>query len=101
MTRFETLSGTKLGVRFLGDKGATFHLTEQEAKQLFKLDLEEEVVSDNSWFGTVKELMDMFVSGNKASDKELLRRFNKVSSLHLEVRKGLDCDGELNEFFVR
>ena len=101
MTRFETTLGTQLGARFLGDNGATFHLTEKEVMDLFNLDLDLEVVSDNSWFGTVKELMDMFVAGNKATDEEMMRRFNKTTTLHLEVRKGLDSNGEFQEFFVR
>ena len=35
MTRFETINGIKLGVRFAGDLGATFHLTNEEKNNLF------------------------------------------------------------------
>jgi len=96
MTRFETLEGEQLGVRFLGDQGGTFHLTQTELKSLFELDESTEVVSDNSWFGTVGDLLDMWSKGNKVSEEELQRRFKKDSheSLHLKQSTHLFLDGE-------
>ncbi len=101
MTRFETLDGEQLGVRFAGDNGATFHLTQAELKSLFELDESTEVVSDNVWFGTVGDLLDMWSKGNKVSEEELQRRFKKdlSESLHLQQSTHLllDSEGELQE----
>ena len=89
MTRFETLNNQSLGGRFLGDNGATFHLTNDELKLLFSLDEETEVVSDNMWFGTAGDLLDLWFKGNKASEEQMQRRFNKSldDSLHFKSKK--------------
>lgn len=89
MTRFETLNNENLGARFLGDNGATFHLTNDELQLLFSLDEETEVVSDNMWFGTVADLLDLWTKGNKASEEQMKRRFKKTlnDSLHFRSNK--------------
>ena len=83
MTRFETLDGQQLGARFCGDNNATFHLTQDELKTLFELDEATEVVSDNMWVGTVGDLLDQWTLGNKASQEELTRRFEKDLQMSL------------------
>jgi hypothetical protein len=91
MTRFETINGIKLGVRFAGDLGVTFHLTNEEKNNLFNLPEDTEVVSDNSWFGNVGDLLDIWNKGNKVTSEELMRRFKKElnESLHFNVVKKL------------
>ena len=105
MTRFETLDGIKLGVRFSGgrQRGEVFHLTPQEQHDLFNLPLSFTVVSDNLWSGTVEDLLNMFVKGTKSEKETFESRWQRPfsKSLHLEERTGLNDQGELNQFFVR
>ena len=76
MTRFELEDGTKLGVRFCGDQGATYHLTPEEIHNLFHSDLDAVVIDDNcSNIATVKDLITDFVNKPKCSKEQLKRRF--------------------------
>ena len=107
MTRFETTNGIKLGARFAGPRGAMWHLTEQEALNLFKLDLETEVINDNhEWrVSTVEDLIKLFVEGTKAPDIHMRKNWKmkdpRKESLHLEECKGLDENGDIQTFFKR
>jgi len=95
MTRFETTSGTQLGVTFFGDKGRTFHLTNEELKTLWNLNVNVEVVSDNLWRGTVKELLNLLSQCDKCSEEQLRRRFKKELTESLHFRTNRSSDGSL------
>ena len=107
MTRFETIKGTKLGARFAGGGGAMWHLTEQEALNLFNLALETEVINDNNeWrVTTVEQLIKLFVEGTKAPEDHMRKNWKmkdpRKESLHLEECKGLDENGDIQTFFKR
>ena len=100
MTRFETLDGHALGARFAGDKGATFHLTNEELGLLFLLDEDTELTSDNAWTGTALDLIDMWTKGNKSTEEEMKKRFghsNGQTTLHFKTEQKifLDKNGKL------
>ena len=95
MTRFETLDGHQLGARFFGDKGATLHLTNEELDLLFFLKENTELKSDNMWFGTAGDLLDMWTNGNKSTEEEMMRRFkheDRQTSLHFKTEQKLLLD---------
>lgn len=75
MTRFETLDGRSVGVRFCGDTGATFHATDDELDLLLDLDGSTEITSDNGWHGTASELRTEMSSIERAGETELSERF--------------------------
>ena len=101
MTRFETLDGKQsLGARFGGDNGATFHITSHELTTLFQLDEDTQLKSDNAWFGTAGDLLDMWSAGHKATAEEMMRRFKHEdgdTTLHFksETKTFLDQNGNL------
>jgi hypothetical protein len=100
MTRFETLDGQQLGARFCGDNGATFHITSHELRTLFSLDEDTQLTSDNAFFGTAGDLLDMWNAGHKATAEEMMRRFKHEdgnTTLHFksETRIFLDKFGNL------
>ena len=99
MTRFETLDGQQLGARFAGDNGATMHLTSKEATALFTLDESTEVTSDNGWFGTVNDLIELWRDLESATSEQMMRRFKSNDTLHWkqESKLFLDTDGQLCE----
>ena len=70
-TRFETKDGVKLGAKFAGDQGRTFHFTSEEEKALWTLSEDTEIISDDSWQGTVGELIDLLKTGARCTEEEL------------------------------
>lgn len=82
MTRFTTIDGRSLGARFAGDKGATMHLTPEEAKLLFNLPYDERIIASGNWNGnTIKDLIDLVVKLPTATKQEMMRRFQSMKSL--------------------
>ena len=80
MTRFELTDGRSLGARVASRDGATWFASNDELELLWSLDEEVEVVSDNSWFGNVGQLLDLFSSLRKLSNEEVEERFGEGRS---------------------
>jgi hypothetical protein len=101
MTRFETVEGQQLGARFCSRGGAFFHLNTTELNTLWSLDENTEVVSDNGWFGTAGDLLDLLTTENKATATQMKNQFAKTlnDTLHMttEKRLFLNADGMLTE----
>jgi hypothetical protein len=74
MTRFETLNGQSLGAKFAVDNGVRWFACNDELSLLQSLNKDELVVSDNSWVGTVGNLLDLFSKTPKATNDEMKKR---------------------------
>lgn len=100
MTRFELQDGTSLGARVASRDGATWFASKDELFLLWTLDEDTEVFSDNGWTGTLADLLDLFATLRKLSDKEVEERFGKGRSQSgLGFRTAVSDDGKL--FFTR
>jgi len=99
MTQFETTDGRRLGARFAGDRGATFHMTQEEMATLWSLDESTECWSDGDWTGTSGELLDMWTAGHHATREEMERRGWTGATLHMTCTREMRAteSGDLEE----
>jgi hypothetical protein len=104
MRRLHTENGTKLGCSFSGANGRTFHMTKEEAINLFNADTEDQVLDDGCCLGmTVEDLVEDFVKGNKATEEEMRRLWDRglEDTLHFQEFQGLDENGDVQTGFKR
>lgn len=102
MTHFETSNGLFLGSTFAGDNGLTFFLTEEEAMLLFCLDLEEEVIANNStWVKNVGDLIALMMESAMCTDEEMDRRFGGAENFRPKSQMFVTADGRLFELVKR
>ena len=98
MTRFTTTDGTQLGTRFFAGRetGTLRFVSNQEWQNLFSLNEDEIVVSDNGWTGTVGDLFDLFSQLRQASDEEMEERgWGDRLESGLSLRQSVTSSGEL------
>ena len=99
-TRFETLDGKSLGMKFAGKDGAKLHLSKEELDLLFSLEDDAELLGGGaSW--TAGELKDLFFEmKDSRADLDDMKRWGRKSledslCMSSESRLFLDEDGQL------